>query len=204
MFQSLREVGNAILFCLLIEQALVSPEPEGIGASPGWKGPPAQPATRGPPTVSCLAGPAASIRACAVRGTRYKPVLCSGSSDHLNPGRNAGPGVRQTWVPVPAPPSLAAGSQQLIRGLVSHLLIQQIITAWPPQAGHCTGGWSRRHSLPRVPDGVREAHAELTLSIQQKSCVYITAVLGGREEHRVSWEHETEPGVVLGKEGGLL
>lgn len=25
VFQSLREVGNAILFCLLIEQALVSP-----------------------------------------------------------------------------------------------------------------------------------------------------------------------------------
>lgn len=39
VFQSLREVGNAILFCLLIEQALVSPEPRGVGASPGWKGP---------------------------------------------------------------------------------------------------------------------------------------------------------------------
>ncbi|XP_030880852.1 cytoplasmic FMR1-interacting protein 2-like [Leptonychotes weddellii] len=31
VFQSLREVGNAILFCLLIEQALVSPEPKGTG-----------------------------------------------------------------------------------------------------------------------------------------------------------------------------
>lgn len=37
VFQSLREVGNAILFCLLIEQALVSPEPR--GSVPGWEEP---------------------------------------------------------------------------------------------------------------------------------------------------------------------
>lgn len=34
VFQSLREVGNAILFCLLIEQALVSPEPTETMVSP--------------------------------------------------------------------------------------------------------------------------------------------------------------------------
>lgn len=34
VFQSLREVGNAILFCLLIEQALVSREPKAIGDPP--------------------------------------------------------------------------------------------------------------------------------------------------------------------------
>lgn len=34
VFQSLREVGNAILFCLLIEQALVSPEPTETILSP--------------------------------------------------------------------------------------------------------------------------------------------------------------------------
>lgn len=55
VFQSLREVGNAILFCLLIEQALVSPEPRGTGMSRGWKGPP-------PPTSTDARGPSSAPR----------------------------------------------------------------------------------------------------------------------------------------------
>lgn len=39
VFQSLREVGNAILFCLLIEQALVSPEPTETMVSPSGLSP---------------------------------------------------------------------------------------------------------------------------------------------------------------------
>lgn len=52
MFQSLREVGNAILFCLLIEQALVSPGPPrstraavGAGIRPEASGQEALPGT---------------------------------------------------------------------------------------------------------------------------------------------------------------
>jgi hypothetical protein len=54
VFQSLREVGNAILFCLLIEQALVSSEPQGIGVSPGWKGTPTPTDAQGPSSASHL------------------------------------------------------------------------------------------------------------------------------------------------------
>lgn len=39
VFQSLREVGNAILFCLLIEQALVSPGPTETMLCPSWRDP---------------------------------------------------------------------------------------------------------------------------------------------------------------------
>lgn len=39
VFQSLREVGNAILFCLLIEQALVSFEPQGRECLQAGRGP---------------------------------------------------------------------------------------------------------------------------------------------------------------------
>nr|XP_021531661.1 cytoplasmic FMR1-interacting protein 2 [Aotus nancymaae] len=53
VFQSLREVGNAILFCLLIEQALVSPDPEGIGMSLGWKGCQHQPDIEAPAASIC-------------------------------------------------------------------------------------------------------------------------------------------------------
>ena len=76
VFQSLREVGNAILFCLLIEQALVSPEPRGIGTSPGWKGPPTPPQPQQMPEAP-LAYPAqepCSLVLCSSRaGTRSSP-----------------------------------------------------------------------------------------------------------------------------------
>lgn len=47
VFQSLREVGNAILFCLLIEQALVSPEPTETMVCPSWRDPQHKPRCQG-------------------------------------------------------------------------------------------------------------------------------------------------------------
>ena len=104
VFQSLREVGNAILFCLLIEQALVSPEPQGIGVSPGWKGPPSQQMLEAPPAHPTWE-PCRSAVCSSRAGTRSSP-LHSDLSDTQIRGE-AGPGVRGAW-PSPSrpPPSL--------------------------------------------------------------------------------------------------
>lgn len=101
VFQSLREVGNAILFCLLIEQALVSPKPQELACLQARRVPPLQQMPEDPPAHPTWEPwePCRSAMRSSRAGTRSSPFH-SDLSDTQILGE-ASPGVRGAW---PSPP----------------------------------------------------------------------------------------------------
>jgi hypothetical protein len=112
VFQSLREVGNAILFCLLIEQALVSPEPTETMVRPSWRDPNTNPDGK----ASALTSMVSFLKSEVQRGQRF--------------WRHSDRGSRAGCTPHWSDPGLTAGSQvSVICSLAKHTASQPVSTA---------------------------------------------------------------------------